>query len=627
MAESRAAARLRQQIERLLQGQSEDGRLRDNLEGLAHDEALPGLTWFWGPLLYERNRVVFRGFILNHFSEWAQERFRWKRVSWSAHQERLEAWLDAARKHRDSNLVRRLLRWKFAGSGWGIDHAAWNAALRTAYQAAAGPAARSVVLDEYDDWFELDEDTALALYRTDTACGPFLLRHLRRSFWGDDKRKLWARLATVAQEARDEEFYWSLYRRQIPIKLWRADVVAVADRVGDGEALCTELERRHPEGFGLDLGGALVELLEKRGRDAMPYVRAKLADVVGRWYGTNPKPFVKLARRKGWWDLWAAVIRVSPQDDLFNEAVAELLADESIHESERLARLRALAGVSREWNWAGFGLARVHELKDDLAVKLYHRYPDLVHGPYKPHITPRWWRGYPKLLAAAQAAADEDLVDLMASRYATRFHHEHAFYGGRERNRIIETADSLGEAYQAIRDRDPALFARRAANVLTQIPAYSIFAYPQVLRTNKLARLLFVRSFDAFLSVPEAVRDLVEGSDIHVQMLAYRVLAVDDDRARALAVDCLDILLGTLLRPLHRKTRLAAFGALANAARADAEAGARIHRRARDALRLPDKKYPKEELIGLIGQILHVRPELRGPRETPLVYGLEAAAP
>jgi hypothetical protein len=164
-------------------------------------------------------------------------------------------------------------------------------------------------------------------------------------------------------------------------------------------------------------------------------------------------------------------------------------------------------------------------------------------------------------------------------------------------------------------------FARRAANVLTRIPAFAIHWYDQLLRSNKLARLLFVRSFEAFLAVPAAVRDLVEASDIHVQMLAYRVLSQDDARARRLAVDTLDILIGTLLRPLHRKTRLAAFGALVNAAHADAGAAGIILRRAREALRLPDQKYPKEHLIGFIGGILHACPELRGPNEQPMVYG------
>ena len=130
------------------------------------------------------------------------------------------------------------------------------------------------------------------------------------------------------------------------------------------------------------------------------------------------------------------------------------------------------------------------------------------------------------------------------------------------------------------------------------MPAFAIHNYDQVLRTNALARLLFVRSFASFLAVPEAVRDLLEGSEIHVQMLAYRVLAQDDDRARRLAADTLDILLGTLLRPLHRKTRLAAFGALANAAKADATAAARVLRRAATLCDFPTRSIPRNGSLG-----------------------------
>ena len=70
---------------------------------------------------------------------------------------------------------------------------------------------------------------------------------------------------------------------------------------------------------------------------------------------------------------------------------------------------------------------------------------------------------------------------------------------------------------------------------------------------------------------------------------------------------------------------MAAFGALLNAARADADSAALVHRRAREALRLPDKRYPKEQLIGLVGRILHACPQLPGPNESPVVYGLQEA--
>jgi hypothetical protein len=93
VSESATAKRLRLQIERLMEGQKDDGRLRDHLEGLAHDVALPGLTWFWGPALYERNRVVFRSFLLNYFSDWQTDGKSWSRVPWADHAGRVRGLL------------------------------------------------------------------------------------------------------------------------------------------------------------------------------------------------------------------------------------------------------------------------------------------------------------------------------------------------------------------------------------------------------------------------------------------------------------------------------------------------------------------------------------------------------
>jgi hypothetical protein len=117
--------------------------------------------------------------------------------------------------------------------------------------------------------------------------------------------------------------------------------------------------------------------------------------------------------------------------------------------------------------------------------------------------------------------------------------------------------------------------------------------------------------------------DLIEAPNIHAQRIAYRALGSEDPRAPALAVQHLTLLLGTLLRPIQRTTRLAAFQALANAAAHDRASAQRILQRAREAMVLPDVKYPKEALTGLIGRILHRWPELAGERERPVIHGLE----
>jgi len=613
---------LRRAIEQLLESQPDNQRLRDNLEGLSRDPLLPALTWYWGPKLYARSSAVFRPFILNHFSEWMTAGNRWQRLQWSDHAAELEAWLQAARAKRDSTLIRRMHRWKYAAAkGWGVDVARWNAAMVEAYRAAPTAAARTIALDEFDDWFKLDESTALSLYATDRSSAAFILKHLPVSYWGGEKRVMWDKLGAAARSAGDEATFFALYRKMMPVGRWEAEVLTLADAVVEQAELNRLLESRHLDGFDVERGATVLKLLEKRGRDVMPYVRAKLEQTIGGWgKDDQTKKFVDLAERKGWWDLWSASIRAARNAKLFNECVGKLMRDDALDDATRRKRLRALAGASREWNWPGLGLAIIHSLDDNLACLVYARYPDLIRGPLRANVTPTWWRGYPNLVRAAQVANDDDLVDTLASRYATRI--SWALWWGRKKGPDADdkTASEIAAYYQAIRDRDPIEFSRRASNVLTRIPAYATFNQDRLLRTNDLARLLFVRSLDQYLAVPQAVQDLVEGSNIHVMMLAYRVLALPDPRARALAADNIEILIGTLLRPLHRKTRLAAFDALANAARASETVARRVHARAREALKLPNKRYPKAELIGLIGRVLAVHPGLASEAERPVIY-------
>ena len=620
--------RLRTSIERLLESQPDDQRLRDHLEGLCRDRAFPGLTWFWGPRLYARSKATFRPFILHHFSEWLSSGNDWRRVAWADHASDLEAWLQSARAGRDGALVRRLQRWKFAArKGWGIDKERWNCALVEAYRNAASPAARAIVLDEFDDWFQLDEPSAMRLYETDRNSAAFILKHLPAPFWRSEKRVMWEKLGSLARAEGDEKLFFALYRQLMPVARWETEVLTLADAVIEQAELNRVLENRHLEGYGIERGPTVLKLLQRRGRDVMPYVRAKLQETIGGWgKDDQTKQFIDLAERKGWWDLWSASIRAAGNPKHFNEGVGRLMRAEGLSEAARRERLQALAGSSREWNWPGLGLAVIHNLDDNLACLVYARYPDLVRGPLRANVTPTWFRGYPNLIKAAQAAGDDDFIDTLASRYATRVSGNRPWLRKQGLEPDDATTVELAAYYQAIRDRDAIAFSRRASNVLTRIPAYATFNQGLLLRSNDLARLLFVRSLDQYLLVPQAVQDLVEGSNIHVMMLAYRVLALPDQRARALAADNVDILLGTLLRPLHRKTRMAAFEALANAACYDAAVAGRIHARAREALKLPDKKYPKPELIGLIARTLAAHPELASAAERPVVYRQARAA-
>jgi hypothetical protein len=615
----RKPAKVESDVRRLLSRSIADDQLRAELEELSRQWAFSGLTWLWGPELYRRNRVLFRPLILAHFGTTQfLKKWQWEPVAWKgAAGEALAAWLAEVDRLDDVDLFRRLYQWKTSQGPRGQrDAGAILAEVVRRFETAQTAATRAVVLEKFAIRLELDEPTAIRLYRIDAAnAAPYILRHVpSRWGWGGEKRVLWESLFELAEKNGDHPFAMRLYRRQVPLSRWEADTRALCQNTGDAAELCALLDEHHPEGWGLELGSRIDRLVQSRGRDIVPYVLKHLKDVWPRWFAQDGyASLLDRAYTQGWWDLWSGLLRMSAKPEDWNKVVRGLVADRTLDQAEVTRRLLLLTGVAREWNFGGFSMASVQQLDDATACALYDRFPALVRGPFKLHLQTGFWTSLPKLIRRVVAAGDETLIDFLTSRLVNR---AKSYWAA---GKPLEDLVPLADYFESLRDRDPALFASRAANVLTQVPPYTFGRYHATLRDNRLARLLLERSLESFLDDPRALRDLVEASEIHVQHLAYRVLGLDDDRARAAASDNLDILIGTLLRPLHRATRLAAFRALANASSSLPNAR-RILARARDAMALPDRKYPKEQLIGLIGTIVHRWPELRQPSEAPVVY-------
>jgi hypothetical protein len=613
---------LEKHIRALLASAQPDSELRSTLERLATAElSFPGFTWLWGPELYRRNRLLFRPFVQSRFSSYmALPKWKIEHISWKGDQGViLDRWLEEVDRNDDVELFRKLLEWKLTSHfEWSIRDkrsAKVTAQVLERFRAATSPARRQIVLRKFDLWFELGEAAACELYRIDPlAAGPFILRRLKSGWYsGEPKRVLCTELIKLADERKDEDFRWRLYRLQVPVGDWTKECLALCGRHPDAAELVRELEKRHPQGWGVNLADGFFQLVQRRGRDVFPYVMRHLQQVWGGFlFRGKYGKLADYAYGQQWWDLWSALIRVCGSDREFNAKIKELLADNSLDEADQRLRLLALAGVSREWNWGGFGLVTRHALDDELAVRLHQRFPELLRGPFKAHVQAhRWGEVYPKLLRHCLDRRDDEMVDMLASRVVTRTR-----WGVQDK--ILADVEMLADYYTGLKANDT-VFSRRAARVLGQVPAFAIFQYNQLIRDNRLARLLFERSAAAYLADPASMADLVEASEIHVMALAYRALGLDDERARAQAAQHLPLLLGTLLRPMQRGTRALAFGALANAA-GTLDTARVILERARAALQLPDTRYPKEKLLGLIARLLKRWPELRDAAEQPVIY-------
>jgi hypothetical protein len=614
------------EVEQALRGlfamELDDGQLRQGMEELGRRWVLPGLIALWGPGLYNRNRTVFRPFILARFPEFTFDTLGRPQSAFKGPSAELfEQWLQDVDRSGDVELFRRLYRLQLQDLSWEARRKRWLGDLLVRYGAASTRAWRQLVLNQFELPFELDEPAAITLYTADPVVSRgFILAHMPWMRWYDSgRRSPWKKLPALAREHGDEALAFELYRRQVPEETWKQDVLALCDSLREPGALVEALEQRHPAHWMKDAATTFLALARKRGRDIVPYLLRHVRDVRQPWgpFNRSFAQLVELAREQEWLDLWSALMRTSAAPDTYDREVLGLLQRSRLSGDEVRRRLLLLAGVGRELNFPGLGLAQVQPLKDETAVLLYERFPDLVRGPFLRHVSPGWSGTYPKLTTRALEQGDAPLVDFLASRVAL----QNVRHGASQQpSPWAEVIERLSASYEELLARSPEAFASRAASVLGKMPAFAIGNYGMLVRHNRLARLFFERAHAHYAADARAMRDLLESPQIHVQALAFRVLGRDDERSRTLAARNVDLLQATLLRPLHRKTRLMALGALRNAAR-DEAAARQLVDRIRDAMDLPDRRYPKETLLGLLADILHRWPALRGPSEQPVVYG------
>ncbi len=599
----KSAQQLETELRELFAADFSDDQLLQWIEACATEARFNEMVHVWGPELYRRNPVKFRPFLLPRLNTW-------NLVAWKGkHATNLDSWLEQVAATDDLELFHLLYAWKIKPGPWSQPNAKrWRQDLHQAFEAAS-PGERARVLARYDLLLALDEATALALYLTDPAgTRDFIQRHVFA--FGGGMGGWWSKLLQAAQDNGDEQLYFTLYRRQVSAKEWEKEVLQLCDNL-QADALVPALEQRHPESANFDRFPVYYRLLFRRGEVVLPYVLGHLQS--SRWWqaGKSAGQLITLARNKNWLDLWSGLLRSCTNADVWNKEISDILANEQLSDQDAGQLLRLLPGPMREWNFGRRSVALTHRLTDQNAVALAKRFPDLLHGPFRMHVTLQWWgeSGYTHLFALLKRTGDTEFLDYLACQALVL----PSWY----RQGLPPFVKTLADHYQQLA-RDPETFAPRIVGVLGQLSAVSVGRqYRQLVETNPLAKLLFEGSLDALRQAPAQVRDLLESPNGHVQALALRLLASGADELREMAAESIDLLLPCLLRPLHARTQRWAFQAILHAA---SPGNARfIIERARQAFDLQDPTYPREELLGLIAQLLQRFPRWCRPAEVPRI--------
>ena len=584
------------EIVRLIDAHSDDRELANILfERSRTDWDFARTVGVWGPMLYTRNSKVFSPLIERYLSPWNLRGARG-----------LDSWMEQAEANGDLAIFRGLYQaWLHDTVGWNgaVEHA--QGSIEDAWRDGPNRAARRDAVQKFDFGWTPSDDFAAKMYALDpVVTRDWVLRHLRRLFWIDEK---YEKTAAAAGAAGDEAFYFELYRLTFTQDDWREDVRSVARAVEDPNELCAELTRRHLVGEeNVVDGNTLLELLKLRGTDVLPYLERKISIAGG---GSWPA-FAAYAFEQGFLKLWSIIVRENFNHESFAQEVKRVIAlDEPSW--QRASLLARIAGAKTGWEeWRSFTV-----LQEDAAIALYDEFPELCKSSFAVHLRLTSQQPYIKLADRAARSGDDAMVDLLAARAAA------ITAGWHWVKQNLENLRWYVDHYAALSDDE---FAARGFNVLGRMQRPEHMGRKRIASENPVYRMFFA-SPSAYRSQLHNVRDLLEAPCEDARRVGLQLLGICGADAVDVAVRNADHLAAYLLAECRRSTRIAAFNALAVAATHSRPVADAVLFRAREALDLRRRAYPRDRLIALIGNILHRWPELRTPTEHPVEYGQGAA--
>ncbi|HXX11439.1 MAG TPA: hypothetical protein VEK05_07960 [Burkholderiales bacterium] len=481
----------------------------------------------------------------------------------------------------------------------------WATELVTRFCAASDAGERAAVLAQSDLPHVLDENAALALYLAEPALtSGFIERHLPRGRRADDPHSPWQRLMDQAQARDDQALYFALYRAQAAPGQWVQDVSRLARSVADAGLLCTELRRRHPNRWRPDVGPQLAQLAQERGEHLLPYLLESAGDVWSLRRRAGYEQIAELARRRGWLELWAAVLGSCASSTEYEREVQKLVQDKEVPETELTALLASLG-------CAGAGRApgdRIKSLRDSTLLALYERFPQLVRSAfaYQLNATPN--RPRAAVVDLAITRRDDALIDLVAARLAVRTERSGA-------ERLLQVAAKIARYVETSASSAGAVESR-SLQILASVPPRSIRSERELVARNPLARLLFERAANGCLASEQAAAQLLRAPDDRVCAIAVRALSGGDPCATAIARQVREPLLAALERRLPRSVGQHALGALDRLVDGPGAAAHLVSWARRSA----EARGPQDGLLALLARQLRAHPALQEPGEKPVIY-------
>ncbi|MGM0558094.1 MAG: hypothetical protein ACQEVA_17040 [Myxococcota bacterium] len=406
----------------------------------------------------------------------------------------------------------------------------------------------------------------------------------------------------------DPDYARELFRRTCSPQEWEERVASLSDSLSD-DALVEELERIHPQVHGGFPGASVFEkILREHGDDVVPYIRAHIGE---RWHYAGWESFISLLEEQARWGLWDRAVSGSASQD-FDTYVNHILESAEERPGWARQRLQGISGASFV-SWVGRNVAK---LGDEVAAKVYRRFPNLLKSALDEHINTFRLNArsaaYRRLFGELIRAGDLAYIDRLAGKMLSV-----SLYIWGDTNQYESVFEHLVNYFARI--DDDAEYTERVSRALSAFQPDDEEHWYTLRQNNPLYEVFFEQP-ERFTARTEVITDLLESAFVAVRSLGFRALLATGDECGQLAADNVQLVLAAPLDRLPSPGMRAALAATRAMTDYEPSLGSVVLNRLREASSLAYPSFSKGELVRTMGHILRQSPELQRASEQTVIY-------
>lgn len=568
-------------LEQALNSNLDRGALLREMERLAQEPAFSGFANLWAPALYQRDAPFFETFLLKRLER--------------SHAHTIRALLPLAEAAGQDTLFTGLYR-KIA------DEDMWNKELLTLARSTQPDeqVQRAVQRREMGQrWFTLKEDVALALYRRDPErFAAFIRQHVHRG-WGHGHDHF-RYLCSEVRKRGDDELYWALFRELAEPGEWEHAVKQLLRDNTPADTVVEELRKRHSTHLWEANTGILGDFIERYGQVVLPYIEENLNWVARR----SGDRLLAAAQKLGDEDLYWRIFFKAGDPAKWNKALREVLA-RPLSDTALLLEVQRRLPPAQRWSW--------WRMEKDVALQFYRRNADM----FRPYLERFLFEPDESLFGEAERAGDEEMLDFLS------------FWGLRQLAGLIWRAypspslqrwwkpdtqlqkqvEHLGKLLTDRFDRlyaeSPATYVQHAANILSRFEAFEVWSFGRNLDYNPAFAYLYRQHRDAWLKSSGGIRELLESTNIYVQIFGLDILGEGGTDAAERVVENRVILRALLLGRARRSTKRLVLRCLEQAARQNDALASQVLPLLEEALHFQGKRAIDERLMVTFVRLRH----------------------